>query len=39
MYGQSDTINYSEDAVIVVGAGIRGDKVTLPLKMRIKLLL
>lgn len=35
VYGAVDNINYNEDAVIVLGAGIRGDKVTLPLKMRL----
>ena len=35
IYGQSDNITYKEDAVIVLGAGIRGDRVTLPLKMRL----
>lgn len=35
IYGVADNISYSEDAVIVLGAGIRGDKVTLPLKMRL----
>ena len=35
IYGFSDNVDYSEDAVIVLGAGIRGDKVTLPLKMRL----
>ena len=35
IYGFSDNVNYNEDAVVVLGAGIRGDKVTLPLKMRL----
>lgn len=35
VYGQFDNVNYEEDVVIVLGAGIRGDKVTLPLKMRL----
>ncbi len=35
IYGQSDNVGFDEDAVIVLGAGIRGDKVTLPLKMRL----
>ena len=35
IYGYSDNINYDEDAVIVLGAGIQGDKVTLPLKLRL----
>ena len=34
-YGHYDNTNYTEDAVIVLGAGIRGDKVTLPLKLRL----
>ena len=35
IYGYSDNMDYKEDAVIVLGAGIRGDRVTLPLKMRL----
>lgn len=35
IYGQADNVNYREDAVIVLGAGVRGDRVTLPLKMRL----
>ena len=35
MYGQNDNVTYKEDAVIVLGAGIRGDNVTLPLKLRL----
>lgn len=35
IYGQNDNITYKEDAVIVLGAGIRGEQVTLPLKMRL----
>lgn len=35
MYGCNDNVIYHEDAVIVLGAGIRGDRVTLPLKMRL----
>ena len=35
IYGVYDNISYNEDAVIVLGAGIRGDEVTLPLKMRL----
>lgn len=35
IYGYSDNVNYNEDAVIVLGAGVRGDKVTLPLKLRL----
>lgn len=35
IYGVNDNADYTEEAVIVLGAGIRGDKVTLPLKMRL----
>lgn len=35
IYGLADTVDYKEDAVIVLGAGIRGDKVTFPLKTRL----
>jgi len=35
IYGQNDNVNYDEDVVVVLGAGINGDKVTLPLKMRL----
>ncbi len=35
IYGTVDTVDYTEDAVIVLGAGVRGDRVTLPLKMRL----
>ena len=35
IYGVADNMDYREDAVIVLGAGIRGDKVTLPLKLRL----
>lgn len=35
IYGETDTAHYSEDAIIVLGAGLRGDRVTLPLKMRL----
>ncbi len=35
IYGFFDNVNYNEDAVVVLGAGIRGDRVTLPLKMRL----
>lgn len=35
LYGQIDDVSYREDAVIVLGAGIRGEQVTLPLKMRL----
>jgi len=33
--GQYDTVTYSEDALIVLGAGIRGETVTLPLMYRL----
>ncbi len=35
VFGFNDNVSYSEDAVIVLGAGIRGERVTLPLKMRL----
>ncbi len=35
IYGTHDTVTYTEDAVVVLGAGIRGDRVTLPLKYRL----
>lgn len=35
-YGQVDNVNYNEDAVIVLGAGIRGDRVTVPLAYRLR---
>ncbi len=35
IYGIFDSVDYNEDAVIVLGAGIRGDRVSLPLKMRL----
>ncbi len=35
IYGVADNVDYNEDAIVVLGAGIRGDKVTLPLKMRL----
>lgn len=34
-YGQNDNINYEEDALIVLGAGIRGEIVSLPLSRRL----
>lgn len=34
-YGISDKVTYKEDAVIVMGAGIRGDKITYPLLTRL----
>lgn len=35
IYGVADNVDYTEDAVVVLGAGIRGERVTLPLKMRL----
>lgn len=35
IYGQIDTVDYEEDAIIVLGAGIRGETVTLPLMYRL----
>lgn len=35
VYGQSDTTTYIEDVVIVPGAGIHGDVLTLPLAYRL----
>ncbi len=35
IYGCNDNVDYTEDAVIVLGAGIRGDQVTMPLKYRL----
>lgn len=34
-YGQADTVTYTEDALIVLGAGLRGDTVSLTLKHRL----
>ncbi len=34
-YGQTENVKYNEDAVIVLGAGIRGDRVTVPLAYRL----
>lgn len=34
-YSQVDNVSYNEDAVIVLGAGIRGDRVTVPLAYRL----
>lgn len=34
-YGKTDTVNSSEDAVIVLGAGIRGERLTQGLKNRL----
>lgn len=35
IYGQNDNASYKEDAVIVLGAGINGDRITYPLKLRL----
>lgn len=35
IYGQNDTVNYTEDVVIVLGAGVRGEEVTPSLKFRL----
>lgn len=35
VYGQADNAAYDEDAVIVLGAGIRGDRVSVPLAYRL----
>lgn len=35
VYGQADTVAYTEDAIIVLGAGLRGDTVSLTLKHRL----
>lgn len=35
IYGQTDNANYAEDAVIVLGAGIHGEEVSMPLKLRL----
>ena len=34
-YGNADTADYTEDAVIVLGAGVRGDRVTYILQKRL----
>lgn len=34
-YGQIDTVTYEENALIVLGAGLRGDAVSLTLKHRL----
>lgn len=34
-YGQTDTADYQEDAIIVLGAGIHGEAVSLPLAYRL----
>ena len=35
VYGQFDKVKYDEDAVIVLGASIHGDKISTPLKLRL----
>ena len=35
IFGAYDNVTYTEDAIIVLGAGIHGDRVSLPLKMRL----
>lgn len=35
IYGQIDNVRYDEDAVVVLGAGVHGDKVTVTLQMRL----
>lgn len=35
VYGVIDKVDFKEDAVIVLGAGIRGELVTMPLKLRL----
>lgn len=35
VYGQNDNVTYEEDAVIVLGAGLHGDQITWPLKLRL----
>lgn len=36
LYGSWDTATYEEDALIVLGAGLRGETVTMPLAYRLK---
>ena len=33
--GEIDTVTYDEDALIVLGAGLRGERITIPLKLRL----
>ena len=33
--GMSDSVDYNEDALVVLGAGLKGDKVTLTLQKRL----
>ncbi len=35
LYGSSDNVTYDEDSLIILGAGIHGDKVSLPLQYRL----
>lgn len=35
IYGNISNVNYTEDAVIVLGAGVRGERVTRPLARRL----
>lgn len=35
-YGQIDTASYKEDVLIVLGAGIQGEKITWPLYLRLE---
>lgn len=35
IYGNYDTVDYREDALIVLGAAVRGETVSLPLKYRL----
>lgn len=36
IYGKTDTVNYTEDAIIVLGAAVRGKHVSLPLAHRLE---
>jgi uncharacterized SAM-binding protein YcdF (DUF218 family) len=35
-YGQTDTVSYNEDAVIILGAGINGEVPRYPLQHRLE---
>ncbi len=35
LYGQNDTVTYNEDVLIILGAGIDGERVTYPLAQRL----
>lgn len=35
VYGTIDTVDYNEDAIVVLGAGLNGDRLTIPLKLRL----